>query len=472
VIREKKLKQRGFTLPELAIALLFTGATMMAGTQFTRIYTMTVKREKTIENLEMVYDALEEYAALNGAYPCPANPAASPGDADYGVSKCRDTTSALFDEDNCVSWGGVECTTIGSRDTDLNDHNDVVLMGAIPFKELISGTSDTPIRGFHKTDGYGALISYAVTEKLTKTYPQNNLSSPYNPLLGAINMRDENMNSLMHPESEAQFVIFSHGMDNVGGYSQNGKLMENCFVPSVVGAPPDMAPVPGLYGGQGKVQTENCDNNDAIFVKGLLSLGDNNNYLDDYLYYKGRGIDALWERSIASPPGESYIYNTNLGNVGVGTSKPDSKLHIMGDISAERSLISPTYCDPGKDPTLGECLDPLFLAADIEDIAGNTRVNTCPPGEVAYAIGNNELKCRSVDWNIPNKTCQNIVDPNDGISKTSFLQGFSNLGNLYCCLADGENCEKQCGGACPCNQVECTCDTIAGTCQCVEGTCP
>ncbi len=470
MLREKCIEQRGFSLPELGLVLLITGVSFLAAAQFTYMYTVNIRYTKTVDNLELMYGAIKEYVAMNGSYPCPANPTASPGDPDYGVSKCRDILDAAFDENNCtVVPGGISCTTVGSRDGDSNGHNDVVLIGVIPFRTILEGIESLHVREYQKSDGYGALFSYAVTETLTDTYPSNNLSTPYDPLHGSIAVLDENLNSHMSPAGEAQFVLFSHGMDNVGGYTPHGKLMENCVVPSTTLPPPAVqAPIPGLYSGNGKIETENCDNNDAIFVKGILSHSNNNNYFDDFLYYKGRGVESLWKRSLVSPLGESYIYNTNLGNIGIGTSQPDSKLHVKGDIRAENHLISPKYCEPGKnpgcdmdiDPTCGgECLDPNFLASDIGADA------RCPHNQIAYAIGENEIVCKDITWTIPNKTCQNIIDPDDGISKAAFIQGFSNKGNLHCCIPEINVCKKQCDTD-PCaNQIKCSC--TATNCECV-----
>jgi prepilin-type N-terminal cleavage/methylation domain-containing protein len=443
---KKNKAQKGFSLIETTIVLIIAGISMLAVTKFISTYMQSMKHQRTIENLEMAMSAITEYAGLHGYYPCPANPKAAPGDTDYGVSKCR---AAGDDEDNCTNVPiGIKCTTDNSRDGDNNGSNDVVMIGAIPFRTLSDPdhVKSTPFREHHKTDGYGTLLSYAVTEHLTEKNPENSLIRPFDPLEGGISVLDGNLNSVMDPAAEAQFVIFSHGKDGVGGYSSEGNLIENCYVPSIPGNPPDTAPAPGLYNGTGKIETENCDGNDAIFIDDLLSLADNNNYFDDFLYYKGRGIGSLWKRSLASPNGESYLYNTNLGNIGVGTSTPDSKLHIIGDISTDLEMISRQgYCDPSG---VG-CLKPSFL--------GGTSGNTCADNEIAYAVGDNKLECREVDWVIPNKTCP-IIN-----GKQSYMEGFSNMGNLYCCNSLGD-CQKFCDGACPASSVTCSCSN--GTCSC------
>ncbi|MCK5374704.1 MAG: type II secretion system protein, partial [Alphaproteobacteria bacterium] len=327
--------QKGFTLIEIAAVLLISGISMMGIARFVNIYMKSAEHKTTIENLEMAYDALEEYAGLNGYYPCPANPEAAPGDSDYGRSSCRDDEESGFNADACTNIpDGISCTTTNSRDGDNNGHKDVVMIGVLPFRDLAEKVKSTPFKVLHRVDGYGTLITYAVTERLTKANSDNNLITPFDPMTGSISVLDENLTSVMIPDKEGQFVIFSHGLDGMGGHSKEGQALENCFVPSTTGGVPDTIPDEGLYNGKGKIETENCDNNDAIFIKGILSLADNNDYYDDYLYYKGRGISALWEGSMAGDTGESYIYNTNPGGVGVGTSQPNTKLHIMGDLSS------------------------------------------------------------------------------------------------------------------------------------------
>ena len=427
-VSEKKYRaQKGFTLIEIAAVLFITGVSMLGIAQFINIYKKSTEHKTTITNLEMAYDALEEYAGLSGYYPCPANPKAKPGDLDYGRSACRDDAEASFNADACTNVPiGISCTTTNSRDGDSNGQKDVVMIGAFPFRDIAEKVKDTPFKEFHKVDGYGTLLSYAVTEHMTETNPDNSVMTPFDPITGSIAVLDENLISVMGPEKEAQFVVFSHGFNGMGGYSKEGQPNQNCYVPSMAGGIPDTVPTPGPYSGNGKIETENCDNNDAIFIKGLLSLADNNDYYDDYLYYKGRGLSTLWENSMVSmdEEGESYIYNTNPGGVGVGTPEPDTKLHIMGDLSSINELVSGEgYCDNGIN-----CVDPEFL--------GGTG-HKCPnPDEVAYAIGNNEVVCRKVEWTVPNKSCLPIM----GV--TSYIRGFSNLGNLYCCTNAGD-CEKQ-----------------------------
>jgi len=428
--------QKGFTLVEIAIVLLISGFTMMVAANFVKQYTIDTQYIKTIENIEMVQTALREYVGLNGVYPCPADPTLGPNDANYGVSQCRDYISGAFDPDNCTNVPlNITCTTVSSRDGDSNGAQDVVMIGVIPFKTLADRVVSTPFREHHRLDGYGMLFSYAVTEHMTNTNIYN-ISNPTNPKTGAIRVEDENQRSVTIPDASAHFIAFSHGENKLGGYSVSGDRSGNCMV-ALGGAPPAL-PTPGPITGAGiKLELENCDNNDAIFEQGIRSLGDNDNYNDDILVYVATGINALWKRQISSPVGESYIYNTNLGNVGIGTDNPSDKLHVMGSIEAEEMAIARGFLNSGGEmdyfcnQTGADCVDPDFIGGDL--------VPPCPSGQVAYAIGDNQIECRSVTWSWnTNKQCGPLVSNGN----TSFLRGFSNAGNIFCCDT-GNVCEVQ-----------------------------
>ncbi len=418
---------KGFTLVEIAIVLLISGFIMMIVANFVKQYTIDSEFIKTNENIEMVKTALQEYVGLNGVYPCPADPTLSPNDANYGVAQCRDYVSGSFDPDNCSNVPlNITCTTVGSRDGDDNGAQDVVMIGVIPFKTLTDGVVDTPFREYHRVDGYGSLFSYAVTEHMTNTNIHS-LANPVNPKTGAIRVEDENRRSVTIPDASAHFVVFSHGENRLGGYSISGDRNGNCMVS--LGSAPPAPPAPGPITVAGiKLEIENCDNNDAIFEQGIRSLGDNDFYNDDILVYIATGMTPLWKRQITSPVGESYIYNTNLGNVGIGTDTPSEKLHVMGSIEAEKAAISgnASFCNQAGT----DCVDPEFI--------GGNSVPPCPSGEVAYAIGNNQIECRPVTWSWNSaKQCVALSNGN-----TSYLRGFSNQGNIYCCDTSN-NCEVQ-----------------------------
>lgn len=422
--KNKIINERGFTMVEIGVVLLISGMTMLVAANFVKQYTVSLKHEKTLEHLKYAQDALDEFFGLNGFYPCPADPTLEADDANYGRSVCRNYADAAFDPDNCTNVPlNIVCTTNSSRDGDLNGSNDVVVMGVLPFRTLFEGVVDTPFYEYHRLDGHSMLLSYAVTEHMTNNNAHN-LINPASPNMGAIRVEDENNLSVVTPDDSAHFVVFSHGDNKRAAYSVSGDMHGDCMVASVAPPGPPAPTPPGPSGGSIEPEVENCDRNDAIFMQGIRSMADNDDYNDDILFYTANGHKSLWRRSLASPAGESHIYNTNVGNVGVGTDVPSHLLHVVGDLSAELSLITRNSEVCNQNETV--CLDP--------DAIGGSGT-TCPVGQVAYAFGDNEVKCRDVDWTPINSTCP-LID-HDGSPATppeqTFLRGFSNQGALYCC---------------------------------------
>ncbi len=436
---------------ELALVLMISGFTMLMVARATKVYTVGAQNDLTLTNLKMSKDALKEFAALNGFYPCPADPSLNPGDALYGVSQCRDYFTDPTILENCADDppGSLVCINSLSRDGNSDTFPDVIIQGILPFRTLTEGqivsnigtfsatpVQSTPFAETHKLDGFGTMLSYAVTEHMTN-YSRHSLSNKISPHTGGIFVRDENLIDVTIPPGSAHYVLFSTGDNAVGGYSKAGVLIENCFVNSVSGLP-DPAPAPGnpTVGGGIKLDRENCDQNDAIFMQAIRSLSDDENYYDDTLVYTSIGLTPLWESNVASPVGENYIYNTNSGEVGVGTNTPIEQLHVVGNLSAQTMAIAKEYCNEAGD----DCFDPNAIAGDITDmecpdtVAGETQVIT--------GISENKVICDTIDWTLPNKSCPTTTTaPAMGVTPMPFMRGFSNKGNILCCDTLG-NCQE------------------------------
>ena len=453
---KNKLKQeKGFTLVELGIVLIISGFVMVASAQIVKLYTTNMQYDKTLENLKVAMDALNEYKGYNGVYPCPADPTLGPNDSNYGKSICRSVTDLQNNQDNCTdsgaSLGGITCIQgagVLARDGDENGADDVIMIGVIPFRTLFDflldkpeGAGGTPFREHHKMDGYNMLLSYAVTEHMTDE-TRHSLVNPANPWTGAITVIDENKLDVTTPPKSAHYVIYSHGEDKKGAYSPEGRRFENCNVPQIViDGGGSAIPSVGIGGASNAGEIENCDNNDAAFLQGIRMMADGGKYNDDLLYYKGMDFLPIWERLLSSPNGKNYIHNTNLGSVAIGTETPDggnTKLHVIGNISAEDFTTTTEYCD-GIDAST--CLDPDKLGGSgsfCHDGLGNPVYN-----QVAYAIQDNEIVCRPIDWSAAlDKNCgiHPAIAPDPGAGEQTFIRGISNLGGLYCCTQHGNNC--------------------------------
>ena len=439
-IEKKRRAQAGFTLPEITLVIMLFGFVMLAIVAFVKQHTLQGGYEKTVDNMRLAQTALWEYYVTRGRYPCPANPTLAPGDAGYGEEQCRSTADLANNEDNCTGApAGLWCTTVGARDGDQNGSPDPVHIGALPFRTIFGtsttpGVIDTPFTEAAKLDGYKGMLTYAVTEHMTDTN-KHTVVDPANPATGAIDIIDENDISMTEPAGVAHYALVSHGDNKRGAFSIAGVRHDDCLIP-ITYTPGEFfqafsseyilthslshlfeIQLPGKnitqYPGS-QYELENCDNNDAHFFQGVRSLAETSAYNDDVVMFNKPRHDSLWERSLASPPGLSYITNTNLGHVGVGTLDPDYELHVVGDLKVEASAIADSYCD-GADPTT--CL--------ITDALGGTGM-TCPSSlHVAKAVQDNQFECVLIDWVA-------AALENAGCPLGSYLQGFSNLGNTIC----------------------------------------
>lgn len=386
-------KEGGFTLIEIAAVMVIIGLALGVLSLYLKIYFNQIRFNQTMEKLDVIEEALYEFYAMNGRYPCPSDPTLDVDDAEFGLEQCRDTTVL-----GCVT-DGIVCVNTNTGDPEGDGTNDFIMIGSLPVVTILDENRSTAtviegstFRAKDSYDGYSMKYTYAVTEKMTDP-TTNSVLDPANPNLGAITLIDENNVPLTSPQSTAQYVVVSHGDNQEGAYSRSGNKMPGCTVfmlDGVTPAPPGPSPTGNA------TERENCDYDDGIFVKGTRSFLDNDLYYDDLLTFKPSGRSQLWVKVPADSLGQSYIKNTNLGNVGVGIEDPETKLHVDGDISAEKGTYGNTYCDVNGI----NCFNP-------EDIAGSTGFK-CPAGQIATGINdenNNDhvvLRCVNVFENSPN----------------------------------------------------------------------
>lgn len=396
-------KDSGFSLVEMSIVLIISGIFMSA--LFVAAATLTRSKDfdTTQEHIQRAQEALRDFYGLNGRYPCPANPALAPANANYGLEDCA-APPACPAADVCV-------TSVGARDADGLGGADDVLIGALPINTLSENLADrgslVRFKPYEGTDGYNMKFTYAVTREMTDA-TKYNVAMPANVQLGAIALTDEFGRDLVTPASSAHYVIVSHGENRRGGYTPLGQLVDDCTIinsiTSAVETPGNNVTTLGV-----RKELENCDDNDAVFVKGLRSMVEDDNYFDDIVYFNTSTANTLWAVSTMNP---LWYYNTNFGNVGVGVDNPLSKLEINGDILADTQIMAQDgFCaQDGSD-----CLDPNAL--------GGTGMAKCPVGQMATGIENNQLVCD--DILPPGFT---ISCPNPG----EYVTSFTNKGNVTC----------------------------------------
>lgn len=378
-------------------------------------YRKTVSFQRTIDTLDRMENALSDFFGTYGRYPCPANRRLDIGDQLFGHEiytapaninlrgftscdrPCQNSGASNADELQISGTPiGVICVNEGTRDVDLDGSNndDWVMIGTVPVATLFRDVSNDPemrLEGDLRFDGQGMQITYAVTEGMTG--PSFNLDTPANPNSGTIDIVDENNRALTDPASSGHYVLVSHGINSRGAFSDAGVQRDDCLVSS---GPPVPA-TPGFNPGTSgiAVEIENCDDNDGIYVKGLYSLANGDAYFDDFVEFRARSSSALWRRSNTSTLTDTYIYNTNLGRVGVNNNSPNFILDVIGNIKVEDTISADgNICDSSVgDPSTpnNECLNPSFVGGDMA--AAN---NTCPAGQVAVGVEMNELICEPI----------------------------------------------------------------------------
>lgn len=450
----KTNNQLGFTTLELAMVIVMFGmvsSTFLYGLQE---YSKQQDRAQTKEAITTVEAAISEFKSIYGRYPCPANPALP-------------MTHPMAGRENC----GTATTTLG-RDANKDGAGDQVVKGTVPFKTLVNpdnnpatddGIKDVPLSANLVIDGWGNQLTYAVTRSMTN-------STTFNDFLGAINVIDENNNTVLQEPGSAHLVVLSHGKNGRGAYTKDGRLVQNCTnglvvnqtvkqqlmggsqahpgtqmqqqqqqqqvfseegVPvtgggmSTSGTTVSGAQVSGSVvveggatGGGGNTnnvsldETQNC-NNDATYLSGLYSEG-SQKFNDDYTRYKNTSSSGLWRYV-----GLNKVSNSNPGGVGIGIANPSEKLHIAGDMKAI-NVFARTICDNGGQ----DCLPASVLG-------GNDPNMRCPgQNQVVTGIQGNRVICGTAfTAGVGQLTCP----------PGSLMTGISNVTGVICIASSNAN---------------------------------
>lgn len=373
----KRSPNGGFTLIEIAIAMMVVGMVLVPTLQIYDIYLKQKVAAETTNSQKIVHSALGKYVARYGSYPLPADPSIPLNDTGSGQSVTGPVTVA------CTAVATDVCVTnTNSVDTtaDADTTPDNVLIGDIPYATL-----GIPYQSI--MDGYGYKMKYAVTERLTAIATFNNGH-------GAIEVLNDGRDATRPSAygtagfARGHYVIVSHGPDNKGAFSPGGAVPQPC---GLVTAGRDF---------------ENCNNDgrfrnnvyqfDAVVTniptnKVQIFSAAGPLHFDDYILQTPTMASGIW----TFVPSQPSMISTQNGNVQIGTPPagctgnqclPIAKVNVNGDVRVEGSLKTTRLCSRGAptDSGAANCLESMTAFNPFgwfrPDIIGGT-----PPSEASGA---------------------------------------------------------------------------------------
>lgn len=428
-------KSPGFTTIEMALVILISGLLFVMLMNLYGNFNSRQNYYTTVDNADEIDKVLTGFFSIYGRYPCPADPTLAPNHPDYGraldcgptsIGACSATNvPRLFDN----SQSNIICSNVGSREVIPGMGQAYVLTGILPFNTLAADPNLQSIfKEYSSRDGYNMRFTYAVTEVMADT--ALSIFAPAGPNWGAISLYDENGEMITAPPSNIHYALISHGPNTRGAYNDQGIMAEGCAISGVTTPPGLDDPDDPVYGGSMNPELENCDYNDAIFRSSLLSLSEGTSYFDDFVYYRNNISSEIWTRSVDSGPA-IYLYNNNIGNVGVGTQTPVAALDVVGDLNAEQAThAGDGYCDrtrPTSSLTDGdsECFQTSVISEPIDPAQSSPSGDlekVCGTGRVAVGFERNRLICEAlINPSTPPATTSPC--PPDGAGLPQFARG-------------------------------------------------
>ncbi len=387
IIRQKQISSKsksecGYSLIQMAIALLVIGILASAFLQVYSLYSQTQKVITTQDNISAITDKIQSYRQGFGSYPCPAPINVQRNNVNYGTATtyaaylatpAGTCTNGICIENNTRTINGVP-TTLRAR------------VGSVPFRDLQLDEKTT-------FDGYGSRIWYAVTEDMCST-------NTFDDKKGGINIINDLGESQINPASSAAFIVVSPGINKVGAYSKSGVQISACATSGDIQNCRDVSIA---------AQADATATYLAMFETNATKA----TTYDDIVQYFASSFNPLWRRVTAT---SEDIVNMTTQNVGIATDAPSSTLTIPqssvdvttgaiattnavssgvehGALRAEGKIQADTYCD-NTDPT--KCFQPKDLTGDPDAGTGGMK---CPTG-AGYPVGitsdgtNAKLDCK------------------------------------------------------------------------------
>lgn len=333
VIQQIMKKQSGYTLIELALTLVVIGVLATPAIALYHLNKVKKDYDNTGTSIAGSIDAIGDYRAAYGRYPCPAPANVDSSSNAYGLEDCSVAVRAA------------------SPRAGIGD----IVIGILPFKSMNLQESDI-------YDAYGLRMTYAVTEKLTN--PDTFLMSD-----GGIDLKNKNGDDLAN---DGHFVVLSHGQNGAGAYSRAGVLSHPC-----AGA---------------IAETQNCDN-DATFYIG----NKDDEYDDRAGFFSSKGLSEWQLNDATSAlKDQMYLKNAKSMALGVDTSDDltnAEKLAVHaatpdgGTITTNNNKFQTnSICELGESITSADCFVPALLTQERTPQPTTANGLVCPANK-PYFLG-------------------------------------------------------------------------------------
>ncbi len=352
----------GFTLIELAIAILLIGLVVAPAVTLYHQYKVEKDWDTTEESLDNVLLSVGGYRSVYGRYPCPAPSTDVPGDVGYGHEDCA-TTPVIG---TCANGICRYASNIAGKE---------VLVGTLPFKTLNLQESES-------FDRYLNRFTYAVTRDLTD-------NTTFDLAGGGIGIVDLNGDSILQPDDTAHFTVISHGPNKIGAISRNGVIGSACTNGSAL-------------------EQENCDNN-PVFASGEIA----DNY-DDRTFFYSSVAPSEWQ--FVTGTENIQLKNTNSVALGAGVASnlgDGETLSILkttptspdtGFVKAEDNFLTDSLCeDNGTGTTNADCFETTLVAGSLGGTGARLEVVSANHGMSCYNSGSGQDEFLT---GVQNKTAQ------------------------------------------------------------------
>lgn len=347
--------QKGFSLIEMCVMLIILSLIAAPLAVIYKNYIEQYKINETVGTQVDVQDAINIFFATNGRYPRPARIDLVEGDANFGEEGTATPVAC-----SSASW----VTTDGICVTD--DSANEILIGAVPLDALGLGVDDG-------LDYWGNKILYAVTRLQTD-------ATTYNPAGGrvAVQILDPaqppDVRTPINLPDTYDMVLVSGGETAKGHYSAASALVDVCVGPV------------------NEFEDENCDF-DSVFLldknpddisNSTVSSAVNDRFYDDMTLSQLSIPSESWYEAETDP---NYAIS-QATRVGVQTTDPQDRVHVMGDVQAEEDVMSDQICN--EDQTV--CFNPEIIAGNVDDM--DCRFDSVAPGDKpVLGIGNSRVGC-------------------------------------------------------------------------------